>query len=188
VPLFLARVFGGPETSVLSHATIVPPPPCARKAAVPKIQAKQRFNAHPVLSHNLTMDATTGIPPAGNHRSQFQQTRQSSVHESSKRSRAAATGPARRQSRHHPMLSRNPMMAVTSGIPPAGKCCSHVPESQQSRDHKLSKRVLSFNDALAVTPGIPPSANACLDKAVLERGGGGTRAHRCDGPVASTTL
>ena len=26
-----------------------PPPPCATTAAVPKNQAKQRFNAHPVL-------------------------------------------------------------------------------------------------------------------------------------------
>ena len=34
------------------------PPPCASTAAVPKVQAKQQFNAHRVLSHNPTMVVT----------------------------------------------------------------------------------------------------------------------------------
>ena len=43
--------------NILHHTTTSPttqvvgytPPPCASMAAVPKVQAKQRFNAHPVL-------------------------------------------------------------------------------------------------------------------------------------------
>ena len=31
------------------HAMLSPPPPCASTAAVPKVQAKQRFKAHPVF-------------------------------------------------------------------------------------------------------------------------------------------
>ena len=76
-------------------------PLCASTAAVPKVRAKLRFNAHPMLSHNPTMAVTSGIPRAGNHCSQVQQTRRSRAHESSKCGRAAATSPARRRSRHH---------------------------------------------------------------------------------------
>ena len=76
------------------------------KATVPE-RAKKCGNTAspwsdmPVLSHNPTMAVTPGIPPAGNHCSQVQQTRRSRAHESSKRGGAAATCPARRRSRHH---------------------------------------------------------------------------------------
>ena len=109
-------------------------------------------------SHNLTMAVTPGIPPAGNHCSCVQQTRQSQGPRLSKRGEAAPMCPARRRSRHHvcvhilhlrscpnpgvPVLTHNPTMAVTRGIPPAGDHCAL-------------------------------SLSGCLDKAVLAQGGGG---------------
>ena len=40
----------------------------------------------------------------------------------------------------HPVLSHNPMMAVTPGIPPAGQISSIVQHTLRSRGHQLSKR------------------------------------------------
>ena len=61
-----ARAAGLPPPTACPRAWgVPPPPPCAGIA--PKVQAKQRFNTHPVHSHNPTMDATPGIPPTGSH-------------------------------------------------------------------------------------------------------------------------
>ena len=108
------RAGNGPPPGLLR----VPRPSlCASTATVPKIQANQRFNAHPVLSHNPTMAVTPGIPPAGNHCSDVQQTRRS-----------------------HPVLSHNPTMVVTPGIPPAGNQCSRVQHTRWSHGHISSIR------------------------------------------------
>ena len=72
-----------------------PPPPCASTAAVPKNQAKQQFNAHPMLSHTPTMAVGPGIPPAGQISSMLQHTRWSRGNESSKRGGAVPKGPAK---------------------------------------------------------------------------------------------
>ena len=78
-----------------------PPSPCANPPPSPLKVRKTTVRWAPVLSHNPAMAVTPGIPSAGNHCPQVQQTRQSRAHESSKRGRAAATSTARRQSRHH---------------------------------------------------------------------------------------
>ena len=41
-----------------AHFVTVPRPPLRKHGRGPKVQAKQRFNAHPVLSHNPTMVVT----------------------------------------------------------------------------------------------------------------------------------
>ena len=46
------------------------------------------------------------------------------------------------------MLSHNPTMAVTPGIPPGGNQCSRVQHTRRSRGHKLSMR----SEAVLISP------------------------------------